>query len=138
VTRGLVVALALLSLPAALFVNPLKPLFVEPGQPTVFGHYRVIQKTLGRADIRPALFQLEVLLSRDARLGVVHGEDSWDYPLFGRGLEREVIPLASDVRPAQAIRERRLDAVLYANVAAPTGARAQELAPGYELILPAR
>jgi hypothetical protein len=137
-TRGLAVALGLLSLLPSLFVNPLKPLFVEPGQPTVFGHDRIVQQTLSRGDIRPALQELARRVPADAPLGLVRGGDSWDYSVFGDGLSRRVEILAADGPLRQAMRDEDLHGIFFANEEPPSGIGAEQLAPGYWLALRSR
>jgi Dolichyl-phosphate-mannose-protein mannosyltransferase len=132
-TRGLAVALALLSLLPCLVFNPSKQLFVEPGQPTVFGHDRLVQQTLLRPEMRAPLQELARRLPADAPIGLVHGEDTWDYSFFGEGLERRVVALdpAADLRAA--MRDENLRGIVFANVDPPPGLGAEQLAPGYWL-----
>lgn len=137
-TRGLAVALALLSLLPCLFFNPSKQLFVEPGQPTVLGHDRLIQQTLLRPEIRAPLQKLARLLPDDAPVGLVRAEDSWDYSFFGSGLERRVVPLAPDADVRAVMEEEDLRGVVFANVDPPPGIRVEQLAPGYWLAPRAR
>ncbi len=132
-TRGTAVALALLSLLPSLFVNPLKPLFVEPAAPTVFALDRIEQQTLVRPDVAPALRELDTRLPADAPIGFVGNGDSWDYPFFGEGLERRVVPLAPSAASRDTMRRESLRGIVFANTPPPRGLDAEQLAPGYWL-----
>ena len=135
VTRGLAVALALLSLLPSLFTNPFKPLFVEPATPTVFALGRIDQQALSRPEMNGVLKALAVLVEPDAPVGLVRSGDSWDYSFFGDGLERRVVPLEGSQASVAEMRRQGLDAIVFANMTPPRGLRAQQIGPDYWLAL---
>lgn len=135
-TRGAAVALGLLSLFPSLFVNPAKPLFVEPAHPTVFALDRVAQQTLPRPEMGAVLAELNARVDPTAPLGVHADEDSWYYPLFGEDLERRIVPLEPGDLNRATIRRDGLGGILFANLPPPPELEAVEIAPGYWLLTP--
>ncbi len=71
-----------------------------------------------------------------APLGVRASEDSWYYPLFGKDLERRIVPLESGDLNRATIRRDGLGGILFANVPPPPELEAVEIAPGYWLLTP--
>jgi hypothetical protein len=62
---------------------------------SVFAMDRVEQLTRNRAEYREPLAAYEAQVPRDAVVAIFLPEDSYEYPLFGRGLTRRIIPINS-------------------------------------------
>ena len=64
------------------------------------------------------LFQaVDSIVPAHARVGVLLGDDDWDYPLYGRHLTRQLVVLGAPA-PFRQARERRLDWVVVGSVPA--------------------
>ena len=136
VVRAVGAFTAVLALLPCLLVNPQKPLLTAPGgSPFIFGLDRPTQQTLIRPEMREVLYALQVRVPPDQPLGFVGGEDSWDYPLFGAGLDRRVVRLRMEDVTEGLMRREQLAGVLVANVGKPPAPlRAEQLGPDYFLI----
>ncbi|HYI80949.1 MAG TPA: phospholipid carrier-dependent glycosyltransferase [Thermoleophilaceae bacterium] len=135
-TRGTAVALGLLCLLPCLFVNTQKPLFVEPGQATILGLDRIAQQTRVRPEMDGVLRTLASRVAPDAPLGLVGVEDSWDYSFFGKDLERRVVRLDARNATPQTMATENLAGIVFANQEKPpAGMQAEQLAPGYWLVV---
>jgi hypothetical protein len=131
--RATAIVLALLTLVPCLLTNPLKPIRADPSQPSAFSLDRQAQQALARPDVAPALSKLDERLARDAPLGFVGDEDSWDYPFFGDGLERRLVRLEPDRATPETMRRLGLAGIVVANVAPPPRLQAEPLADDYWL-----
>lgn len=129
--RGMAVALAVLGLVPALFVNELRPLVAEIGAPSILQRERLEQQTLNRPEMAVVLTKIDDAVPRDAPLGLVHGGDSWDYLLFGPRLERRVMPVTTEEASYETMREKGLRGIVFLNAEPPEGLDAQPLVKGY-------
>jgi hypothetical protein len=89
------------------------------GYKSIFAMDRVEQLTRNRAEYRAPLEAYEAQVPRDAVVALFLPEDSYEYPLFGRGLTRRIIPINSFERALEgaALRDVPADAthLLYAD-----------------------
>jgi hypothetical protein len=60
---------------------------------SIFAMDRIEQLTRNRAEYRGPLAAYEAQVPQDAVVAVFLPEDSYEYPLFGRGLTRRIIPI---------------------------------------------
>ncbi len=129
--RSVVVAIAVVGLIPCVFVHEYKPLVAEVGMPSVLQRTRLDQMTLPRPEMAEVLTQLDKAVPSDAPLGLVRDEDSWDYPLFGPGFERRVVPLAPEQATRATMRQEDIRGIVFLNQDRPEGLDAQPLADGY-------
>ena len=87
-SRAGVVLLAFASMLPALLMNPAKPVIPELGEPWVWSTVRE-QQMVAHADRQQYLYDL-YSFRPGSRIGVLAGENAWDYPIFGRRRERWV------------------------------------------------
>jgi hypothetical protein len=133
--RAVAVALSTLALASCVVVNDGRKL-IAPGDPkAAWRQDRIAQLTTKRAEMRPPLERIAVLLPADAPLGFVGRDDSWDYPLFGERFDRRVVRLRPADANVETLRREGLSAIFFADVGVPRGSglRVQGLAPGYAL-----
>jgi hypothetical protein len=134
-TRAIAVTLALASLIPCVIVNQRKPLLVAEEQKSVFQLDHIAQKSIARPEMDPVIRHVLRRVRPGDSLGFVGGEDSWDYPFFGRHRDRRVARLhPGDVTYERMDRER-LTAVLFANVGRPPRSlRAVPVGPDYYFV----
>jgi hypothetical protein len=130
---GAAVATALVTLPPALLVNDRKPILVPRGTPSIFERDRLGQQTLPRPEMLPVIRRLNELAGPNGSIGLVRGEDVWDYPFFGPKLARRVVPLERSQVTFAAARDEGLVGVVVADVEE-RPPRALQLAPRYWFI----
>lgn len=106
-----IAGLAALTLVFAHAYNELKPTGVG-AERAVWDLPRLEAMSLDEPRRAPLLTAVEEQVPEDARLGVVLGPSDWDYPLYGPGLDRRLVPLPDD----GALREAErlgIDAVVF-------------------------
>ena len=98
-----------MTLVAAHAYNTAKPTGLDGTEP-VWSLTRAEAQALTRPDVKDAIVAIDARLPEDARVGVT-ALDEWVYPLYGRELERRVIPLP-DSEPLAAAERLGLDWVV--------------------------
>lgn len=68
----------------------------DAGVPSIVQRDRLEQFTVPRREMAAVLTEVDREVPPDAPLGLVHDEDSWDYPIFGSNLERRVMLLTTE------------------------------------------
>ena len=116
---GAVLTLAVAGLIPSVLTNELKPLLVPLGTKSALGLDRLHQQTMIRPDVFAVMKELNAQVGATGSLGFVGDEDSWDYPLFGRHRERQVIRLQAAQVSVGVMASAGLAGVLYADVAPP-------------------
>ena len=134
--RGAALALALLGLIPSLFSNAAKPLAVPQGQPNILSLDRTQQQTLPSPGDGHGARRAPQPRRAECAARASAGEDSWDYPFFGRQRSRRVVPLSRAEATHETMRREGLQGIIVANVAPPKGPPARPLAPGYWFVLP--
>lgn len=134
--RGAALALALLGLVPSLFSSETKPLAVPRGQPNILSLDRTQQQTFPRREMASVLSELRRAAEPEDPLGLVRGEDSWDYPFFGRQRVRRIVPLSPAQATHDTMRREGLRGIVFANVNPPEGLPVRPLAQGYWFALP--
>ena len=104
VVTGAVAGLAALTLVFAHAENVLKPSGLD-GRDPVWSLPRHVAMTLDVPARGPLIAAVEEQVPAEGRLGAVLAPSDWDYPLYGRGFDRKLVPLTSDRPFAEA--ERR-------------------------------
>jgi len=129
---AVVAVLAVVSALPVLFTNPNKPLLTPPGQPTVLSLDGLSQQTIVRPEMEGVLRRLSGLVESDEPLGFTGGGDSWDYPLFGRDLERRVVPIPFPELTRERIEREGVAGVLVSNYPRlPRGLEGERIGPDY-------
>ena len=124
--RALAAAVALVggvTLIAAHAYNTAKPTGLDGTEP-VWSLTRAEAQALTRPDVKDAIRAIDARVPEDARVGV-SALDEWVYPLYGRELERRVIPLP-DSEPLAAAERLGLDWVVVG-----TPVRQESTRPGW-------
>ena len=136
---GAVAAMAFASLVPCLVHNANKPVLVPPKALNVFGEDRVTQMTMVRPEMAQVVRAVQRRIGRDAAIGFVGAEDSWDYPFFGAHREHRVTRMLNGAEATYELMARRhLSGVLFANVGPPNRSLlAEPIGPGYYWV-PAR
>lgn len=130
--RAVATLLALVSAAPALFVNPNKPLLTPPGRPTVFSLDGLSQQTIVRPEMAGVMREVARRVGPEEPLGFTGSGDAWDYPLFGRDLERRVEAIPFGELTNERIWRERVAGVLVSNFPRlPPGIAGERLARGY-------
>jgi hypothetical protein len=108
--RGVVLSVVLVGCTAALYAvlfrvnGSLLPLHIgNTHKESLFTLDRLQQLTANNPDLLPALQQFEEQVPPDATVAVLLREDEYEYPLFGEGLTRRLLPVNSFVRGRQPV-----------------------------------
>ncbi len=88
--QGAILVLAVICLFPVLVTNQANPLLGTATQTSVFRESYAQQVTANRPDELALVEALDTHFGPGSRLGFIGGEDSWDFPLFGRDLDRTV------------------------------------------------
>lgn len=82
---------------AALFRSG-RPVFPIRETPSIFALDRLTQMTVRRPAYRQAIRTFDAITPRDATVAVLLPEDSYEFPLFGEGLTRLLLPATAEWR----------------------------------------
>ena len=104
----------IVTLAVGLSLNHSKPTGVD-GTIPAWQLARWEAQSVTRAEMRDALQWIERHLPSDARVGVLLAADDWDYPLYGPGLARTLVPL-HDREPLREARRLGLQWVVVSGI----------------------
>jgi len=90
---AVVVTLGCLSAASAVLLRTNGPLLSLSGQPSVVGTDRIAQLTRSRPAFAETFRRFEEIVPADAVVAASLPADSYEYPLFGAGLTRTIIPI---------------------------------------------
>ena len=127
---GAVGLLAVLAMVPALLSSQNKPIVTAQGIPSIFDRSRQSQQTITNPDMDAALTNLKPLLPGVERIAVAGSEDTWDYPYFGRDLEREVMRVDPRSVTRATFEEQNAPLIVWADNGEPpplAGVRARQL-----------
>lgn len=130
VLAGAVCLLAVVAAVPALVSNVNKPIVTPAGVPSIFDRSRESQQTVVNGDVYVALDKMRPLLARAERVAVAGGEDTWDYPYFGKHLDREVRRVDAQTVSRAMFEERDVPLLVWADLGPPPpmpGVRAQRM-----------
>ena len=92
--RALIVAISVLAAVSVCGLNEMKPLV---GDRTVFGKDRIELVTWARPELAPMVRLVEGLGLRQHHVGVIYPTaNEFEYPFFGKGFERTIVPILVD------------------------------------------
>jgi hypothetical protein len=127
-------AVAVLNAVPVVVANQSKPLLTEPDQANVFSLDRQFLQTLNRPDMREPLAALAAEIDPDTPIGLVRGDNTWDYLFFGPNITRRVVPLGAEDATPETLQALGLGAIVFANVAPPPTVEAEPIGEGYWLL----
>jgi hypothetical protein len=73
-----------------------RPVFSSKETTSIFTLDRLSQMTVRHKGYRPAIQSFDALTPRDATVAVLLPGDSYEFPLFGKGLTRRLLPARTE------------------------------------------
>ncbi len=86
----IIILYSIILLVPATFMNERKPL-------TGLFKDKIGLRSLARPEMEPIIRKFNLLVPKNAKIGIVLPKDSYDFPLFGEGLEKTIVPLNLEV-----------------------------------------
>jgi len=102
---ALVVAIGSFAAVSAVLFGSQRPVFPSKERASIFTMDRLSQMTIRHKGYREAIQAFDALTPRDATVAVLLPGDSYEFPLFGKGLTRRLLPAVTEMSERQTFPE---------------------------------